>query len=52
MLHPLLTFFALQYFFQNYWISSISSLAVFIYVNSSYKKSCGCDVDKKPQIDK
>ena len=52
MLYPLLTFFGLHYFFGNYWISSIASFAVFIYVNSSYKKDCGCDTNEKPQIDK
>ncbi len=48
MLYPLLTFFGLQYFFANYWISTISALAVFVWKNTSKPKDCGCST-KKPQ---
>jgi hypothetical protein len=52
MLYPLLTFFGLHFFFANYWISSISAIAVFIINNSTYERDCGCDTNQKPQIDK
>ena len=52
MLYPLLSFFALQFFFQNYWISSIVSFIVFVISNSSYKKDCNCNTEQKPQPDK
>jgi hypothetical protein len=53
MIYPLLTFFALQFFFSNYWISSISAFVVFIISNSSYKKEdCNCKMEEKPQLDK
>ena len=52
MLHALFCFFVLQFFFENYWISSIVSFVVFLLSNTSYKKDCGCDTNQKPQIDK
>jgi|688.fasta_scaffold1885973_2 hypothetical protein len=52
MLYSLLTFFGLHYFFNNYWISSIGGIFVFIIENTKILKSkCGCDTEK-PQIDK
>lgn len=50
MLYPLLTFFGLQYFFSNYWISIISSLVVFFWVNTTKNDDCSCNT-KKPQIE-
>lgn len=54
MLYSLLTFFGLQYFFENYWISCITAFCVLIIQNTKIirqDKGCGCDA-KKPQMDK
>ena len=52
MLYSLLTFFGLQYFFNNYWISSISAIVALILENTRIiKRDCNCST-KKPQEDK
>jgi hypothetical protein len=54
MLYSLLTFFGLQYFFENYLISGIVGFCVLIIENTkiiTQKKGCGC-ATKKPQQDR
>jgi hypothetical protein len=53
MLYPLLTFFVLYFFFESYLISFVASFIVFLIVNTKIiNNDCGCDTEKKPQIDK
>ena len=50
MLYSLLTFFGLQYFFSNYWISfPIAFIALIIENLKIVKENCNCDTNKKPQ---
>jgi hypothetical protein len=53
MLYSLLTFFGVHYFFGNYWITSISTIIVFIIENTKIikQKDCGCGSEEKPQKD-
>jgi hypothetical protein len=52
MIYSLLTFFVLQFFFNNYWISTIGAFIVLVIANSNIEKQdCDCDT-KKPQNDK
>ena len=50
MLYSLLTFFGLQYFFGNYWISFPMTIIVLIIDSLKIiKDNCDCDTDNKPQ---
>ena len=53
MLYSLLTFFVSYFFFESYIISLILSFIVFVIKNTNIiNDDCGCDTEKKPQIDK
>ena len=48
MLYSLLSFFGLQYFFNNYWISYSVAIIVLIIENTEIiKNKCGCKNNKK-----
>lgn len=52
MLYSLLTFFGVQYFLGNIWLSATLSIVTYMIENTVIKKKdCNCNTSKKPQID-